>query len=153
MRESVTSACKFLILLLFLASVSYTQTRPRQVGQPVAPSPSPGPGTSGTELDQKGQPIKSVDAADPRIEDVIKIDTDLVTVPVSVRDRGGRFIIDLQQADFEIYENGIRQEVAYFATIDTPFTVVLVLDTSASTWSKLGQIRDAAKAFVDQLPR
>ncbi len=152
MRESLTSTTKCLVIFFVLATGSSAQTRPRQVGPPVAPSPSPNQGTRGTELDQKGQPIKSGDAADPRIEDVIKIDTDLVTVPVSVRDRGGRFIIDLQQGDFEIYENGIQQEVAYFATIDMPFTVVLVLDTSASTWSKLGQIRDAANAFVDQLP-
>jgi len=83
---------------------------------------------------------------------VLRIDTTLVTVPVIVRDRNGRFISDLQQDDFRIYEDGIEQKVAYFASIDKPFSVVLVLDTSASTWSKLGQIREAANAFVEQLP-
>jgi Ca-activated chloride channel homolog len=144
MRENIISIFKCLVLFFLLASGSYSQTRPRQVGPSVAPSPAPG--TSGVELEEKNQ-SRNLDPAD-----VLKIDTTLVTVPVSVRDRSGKFIVDLQPTDFEIFENGIQQQVAYFATMDTPFTVVLVLDTSASTWSKLGQIRDAAKAFVDQLP-
>jgi len=83
--------------------------------------------------------------------DVVRIDTTLVTVPVSVRDRNGRYIPDLHREDFTIYEDGVEQEIAYFAAIEKPFTVVLVLDTSASTWSKLGQIKEAARAFVAEL--
>lgn len=81
----------------------------------------------------------------------MRIDTTLVTVPVSVRDRNGRYIPDLHREDFTIYEDGVEQEIAYFAAIEKPFTVVLVLDTSASTWSKLGQIKEAARAFVAEL--
>src|SRR6476620_9823076 len=83
--------------------------------------------------------------------DVLRIDTTLVTVPVSVVDRDGRFVPNLQQQDFHIYEDGVEQDIAYFAPTEKPFTVVLMLDTSASTWSKLGQIKDAAKSFVAQL--
>jgi len=87
----------------------------------------------------------------PVAEDVIRIDTTLVSVPVSVTDRNGVYIPDLNKEDFHIYEDGVEQEIAYFAAVEKPFTVLLVLDTSASTWSKLGEIKDAAKAFVAEL--
>ena len=84
-------------------------------------------------------------------DDVVRVDTNLVTMPVSITDRNGRYIPDLHREDFHIYEEGIEQEVAYFAAVEKPFTVVLMLDTSTSTWSKLGQIKEAALVFVEQL--
>jgi Ca-activated chloride channel family protein len=132
------------------------QTRPRVV-EPSTPTPSPSPAkiNEATETGSKrggNTEIKNTSDAAPQGDEVLRIETTLVTVPVSARDRNRKFINDLQQGDFHIYENGIEQKVAYFATTDAPFTVVLVLDTSASTWSKLGEIREAAKAFVEQLP-
>lgn len=82
---------------------------------------------------------------------MVRIETTLVTVPVSVTDRLGRYMPDLQRQDFHIYEEGTEQEIAYFAAVDKPFTVVLMIDTSSSDWSKLGQIRAAARVFVEQL--
>jgi VWFA-related protein len=66
-------------------------------------------------------------------------------------DRSGRFIPDLRQQDFRIYEEGVEHEVAYFASIEKPFTLALVLDTSASTRFRLEEIQDAAIAFINQL--
>jgi VWFA-related protein len=83
--------------------------------------------------------------------DVLRIETTLVTLPVSVTDRLGRYIPDLRKQDFHVYEEGTEQEIAYFAAVEKPFTVVLMIDTSASNWSKLGQIRAASQIFVDQL--
>ncbi len=83
--------------------------------------------------------------------EVIRIDTDLVTVPVSVFDRNGLYVPNLGQADFDIFEDGVEQVVAYFATTEKPVTIVLLLDTSPSTSYKIDEIRNAAIAFVDQL--
>lgn len=83
--------------------------------------------------------------------DVLKIDTNLITIPVSVYDRDGLYIPNLQQTDFKIFENGIEQEIAYFGSSDKPFTVVLLLDTSPSTEYKIEEIQRAATAFVNQL--
>ncbi|MEK6333353.1 MAG: VWA domain-containing protein [Acidobacteriota bacterium] len=117
---------------------SFAQDRPRRVDEP-APTASPVPRASVETTDGQEQ------------DDVVRVDTNLVTVPVTVLDRNGRYIPDLQRQDFHIYEDGIEQEIAYFAEVEKPFTIILVLDTSASTWSKLGQIKDAAKAFVREL--
>lgn len=83
--------------------------------------------------------------------EVVKIETNLVTMPVSVLDRDGRFVSGLQQRDFKIFENGIEHEVEFFQSVEQPFTVVLLIDVSPSTAYQIDQIHDAAIAFVDQL--
>jgi Ca-activated chloride channel family protein len=153
-----TTSILLLMLLAIAAQVVSPQTRPRSVGQ-TSPSPSPSPRASVETPEPESKSAESLRSEEKPPSngggqeglDVVRIDTTLVTVPVSVLDRNGRFIPDLQKQDFDIYEDGIEQDIAYFAPIETPFTVILMLDTSASTWSKLGQIKDAAKAFVEQL--
>jgi len=83
--------------------------------------------------------------------DVVRVDTTLVTVPVSVLDRQGRFIPNLKREDFSVFENGVEQSIAYFEPAEKPFTVALLLDTSASTHFHLSEIREAAIAFAKQL--
>ena len=83
--------------------------------------------------------------------DVVRVDTTLVTVPVSVADRQGRFIPNLKKEDFTLTENGVDQSIAYFEPADKPFTVALLLDTSASTHFHLSEIREAAIEFAKQL--
>lgn len=83
--------------------------------------------------------------------EVLKVETNLITIPVSVFDRNGLYIPSLRQTDFKIFEDGKEQEIAYFGTSDKPFTVVLLIDTSPSTEYKIDEIRRAATAFVDQL--
>src|SRR6476469_2155242 len=83
--------------------------------------------------------------------DTIKIDTDLVTVPVIATDRNGTYVADLRQEEFSLTEDGVTQPIAFFGKISMPFHVVLMLDTSSSTQDKLPLIQKAASAFVDQL--
>jgi hypothetical protein len=83
--------------------------------------------------------------------DTLKTDTDLVTVPVIASSRTGHYIGDLTKEEFKLSEDGVPQEVAFFATVNAPFHVVLLLDTSASTKEKLTMIQRAAVTFVEQL--
>jgi Ca-activated chloride channel family protein len=84
-------------------------------------------------------------------DDVVRVSTTLVTVPVSVMDREGRFIPGLTEKQFHIYEDGIEQRIAYFDNAEKPFTVALMLDTSDSTRFKLKDIQNAALEFIDEL--
>lgn len=84
-------------------------------------------------------------------DEVIRVNTQLVSVPVRVMDRKGRFIGGLTRESFKIFENGVEQELALFANETEPFTVALVLDMSYSTKFKLNEIQSAAIAFIDQL--
>jgi Ca-activated chloride channel family protein len=83
--------------------------------------------------------------------DVIRVETPLVSVPVVVTDRDGRYITDLTQKDFGILHDGARRPVDFFGTTDEPLTVAILIDTSHSTRPVLGDIKDAAKAFVKLL--
>ncbi len=83
--------------------------------------------------------------------DVVRVNTSLVTVPVSVLDRQGRFIANLQREDFRVFENDVEQSIAYFEPAEKPFTVALLLDTSPSTHFHLNEIKNAAIAFAKQL--
>ena len=77
----------------------------------------------------------------------------LVGVPVIVTDATGRYASDLNQSDFEVHEDGVKQNVTLFQRAPEPSSIVLLLDTSVSTQGKLGDIRRAANAFVDQLQK
>lgn len=94
---------------------------------------------------------KSIETPNGDEDEVVKVETNLVTIPVSVFDRNGLYIPNLRRTDFKIFEDGKEQEIAYFGTSEKPFTVVLLLDTSPSTEYKIDEIRQAAIAFVDQL--
>jgi Ca-activated chloride channel family protein len=83
--------------------------------------------------------------------DVIRFDTSLVTVPVTVVDRYGHYVPELHKQDFKIFEDGVEQKITYFATTTQPITVVLVIDTSGSTQFRLEDIQDAAIKFVGKL--
>ncbi len=81
----------------------------------------------------------------------IKIGTNLVTVPVIVTDRYGRFVTGLSRNEFTLREEGAPQKIEYFSSTEAPFSVALLIDTSRSTQNKLSKIRKAALDFIDRL--
>ena len=102
------------------------------------------------QIQQTNAP-KTIETAIADDEEIIKIEANLVTIPVSVFDRNGIYIPGLTQENFQIFEDGKEQEISYFGTSDKPFTVILMLDTSPSTEYRMEDIQSAAKAFVRQL--
>src|SRR4051812_37363458 len=84
-------------------------------------------------------------------EDVLRVDTDLVTIPVTVLDRDGRYVTNLGKPDFQVFEDGVEQEIAYFEPTVQPFTALLLLDTSGSMNNYLATLARAANAFISQL--
>jgi VWFA-related protein len=92
-------------------------------------------------------------------DDVIRVDTNLVTLPVKVSDHD-KIVFGLRREQFQVFENGIEQEIAYFESPDNspgeesngrPLTIALMLDVSDSTEFKLKNIKNAALTFVDLL--
>lgn len=116
-------------------------TRP---GTKTTPTPTPKPQTTPL-ADGNADSTPSADS------DVIKVDTQLVNVPVRVMDKKGRFVAGLKQGEFKVFENGVEQEISYFSNEEEPFTVVLMIDMSYSTKFKLDEIQNAAIAFITQL--
>lgn len=84
-------------------------------------------------------------------DDVIRVKTALVNSPVLVIGRDGKYVPNLKREDFEVFENGVKQEIAYFAPVENPFTVAILIDTSRSALFDLQDIQEAAVAFVDKM--
>jgi VWFA-related protein len=84
-------------------------------------------------------------------EDVVRVNTSLVTIHANVIGRDGKPAPSLQQEDFSVYEDGVKQDLAVFEPIDRPFTVVLLIDTSGSVGSRLKAIGQAATVLVNSL--
>ncbi|MFN2529701.1 MAG: VWA domain-containing protein [Pyrinomonadaceae bacterium] len=149
-----------LLLTLSLAplSIILSQSRPRRVSEttatPSASAQRPVMGGSPSTAPQASQQPQTSEKSGPEeIDggDVIRVNTTLVTIPVSVQDRDGRYIPDLRKDDFRVWEDGVEQQVAFFSSVDKPFSVVLMLDTSPSTQFRLEDIQDAAIDFINQL--
>jgi len=76
---------------------------------------------------------------------------DLVSLTITATDAGGRYVRDLDAAEFEVFEDGVRQEVSFFTRTNLPIAVSVLLDTSASMEDKMATVQTAATGFVQQL--
>jgi len=138
----------FVCALLWLAPLAAQQDqqpanqqqRPRKVG-----STSTNANASPTDQQQKSS------AEEVSEGDVVRVETQLVTVPAVVTDRNGHPLTDLRAENFVVLEDGKAERLTNFATTETPFEIALLLDTSGSTREELGLIRDAANAFINAL--
>jgi Ca-activated chloride channel family protein len=90
-------------------------------------------------------------ADDGADEEVERVSVQVVSVPVSVTDREGRFVADLRREEFRLTDNGAEQPITYFAAVEQPFSVLLLLDTSGSNVLRLQDMQEAAVRFVGQL--
>ncbi len=132
---SPTSRRAFSIFLVVAIALTTAFAQSKPTGQ--TPNPPKPPVTTPPE--------------EPQDIETLKIDTDLVTVPVIATNREGLYITDLRQEEFTITEDDVAQQIAFFGKVSAPFHVVLMLDTSSSTQDKLRQIQQAAYTFVQQL--
>lgn len=116
------------------------QQRPRRVGasQPAAQTsrPSSPPEQAGEEVGEG---------------DIVRVDTQLVSVPAVVYDLAGHPLGSLRAENFILFEDGRPQKISNFSTTEAPFEVALLLDTSGSTRADVALIRRAANAFIDAL--
>jgi len=81
----------------------------------------------------------------------LKLNATVINIPVVVADRSGRFIPKLTKEDFEVFEDGTRQEVAFLGNEEVSFNVALLMDMSQSVSNSLKDIKNAANEFVRQL--
>src|SRR5262245_54014687 len=66
----------------------------------------------------------------------LKVDVPLVSVDVTVTDAFGKTMNDLAATDFQVFENGILQQVRYFSPVSSPYNILLLFDRSGSTQHK-----------------
>ncbi|HEY8227096.1 MAG TPA: VWA domain-containing protein [Pyrinomonadaceae bacterium] len=134
----------FPLLVVGLLSVAawhtraQNQQRPRRVlvAGEQQPTASPKNANTGDEVDEG---------------DVVRVDTQLVSVPAVVTDSAGHPLSNLRQDNFQLFEDGKPQTITNFGTAQTPFEIALLLDTSGSTREDVALIREAANSFISSL--
>lgn len=146
-----------ILLIVAFATAAFAQTRSRRTPakkKAVPAKPRATKTVDPTTLPPPPSPAERAaeKAAEKAAEnEVVRVETNLVTTPVSVLDRSGRFIAGLKKRDFKIFEDGVPQAITYFQSSEMPFTVVLMIDTSPSTRYRIDEIHYAAVMFVNQL--
>lgn len=119
---------------------------PQKEGRPPTLTGATTPGSTGA-----GTPGRSSDEPIEVDEnDIVRIDTELVTVNMSVVDRStNRGIANMTESEFKLYEDGVEQKITRFESSAAPFNLILLIDLSGSTREVIKLIREAALRFVD----
>jgi Ca-activated chloride channel family protein len=157
MKSNLIARCFVVILVICGIVWAWSSSGSAQSGRKSqSPPSSPNERQSPKDSDKEKEANRPLADNTPESfdeEGTIKVDTTLVTIPVSVIDRDGKFVPFLTKRDFRLYEDGVEQGIEIFDSVETPFHVALMLDTSGSTRFKLEEIQDAAFAFVQHLKR
>lgn len=90
-------------------------------------------------------------AQESQDDDVLRVNTDLVVVNVTVTDASGKYARGLRRADFKLMEDGKEQTLSSFSAEETPFAAVVLLDFSGSMENRISLARSAAIHFLDGL--
>lgn len=97
-----------------------------------------------------GTPAPALDTQEVDEGDIIRVDSQLVTLNVSAIDRNtNRGVVGLTKSDFRLFENGKEQEILQFDSSSAPFDLLLLIDLSGSTREVVQLIRAAALRFID----
>jgi Ca-activated chloride channel homolog len=142
--------------LLMVAGYLAAGAAVQALGQAQAPGADPvahetaSSGSSGpTAAAPAGTPAVPASPADAGSKNNIRVNVQVVNVPVTVLDKRGTPVIDLSQKDFRIYENGQLQTIKYFVQQPAPpLRIGLIIDTSNSARPLLSYEKDAASEFV-----
>jgi Ca-activated chloride channel family protein len=140
----------FALIAVLLSHVVNAQST-RDGSKPASSQPDP-KSDSGRPAPRNPGDGQEANSKEKTPEDMtVKLNTALVSVPVIVTDRDGKFIPNLTEKSFTLYEENVRQSIDNFSSVEVPFNVALILDTSGSTRFKLEEIQEAALSFIDQL--
>ncbi|QHN04534.1 VWA domain-containing protein [Granulicella sp. WH15] len=124
-----------LCLLLASTEIGHAQENPLDlVHTPVPPAPAPKPVEAG--------------AVTSRLSGRLRVDVNLVLVPMTVTDTLNRLVTGLEASNFEVYDNGTGQAIKSFSTEDAPVSIGIVFDLSGSMQSKFARARRALSEFM-----
>src|ERR1043166_7609934 len=87
-------------------------------------------------------------------DDVIRVNTDLVVLNITVTDKGGQYVKGLKASDFKVYEDGVEVKpdmISSFSLQESPYAAVVLLDSSGSMEERFTLARSAAIRFLDGL--
>lgn len=133
-----------LFFSLFLIAVSAQQGTQQRGDQNPDQDPKPATSTS----PQSQSPTVRPASGDTQIPQTDRINTELVSLTVTVTDPYNRLVTGLDRHHFEIFEDKVKQDITHFSDDDVPVSLGIVFDVSGSMKGKLDRARDALRAFI-----
>ena len=131
-------------------TLSITSDSQRPVGSETTNTNPPNPLSAEVATKAAGTPAPALDPQEISEGDIIRVDSQLVTLNMSVIDRNtNRGLVGLTKSDFRLFENGTEQQILQFDSSAAPFDMLLLIDLSGSTRDVVKLIRAAALRFVD----
>lgn len=134
----------------FSVSNAQTNKRARTVSQ--QPSPTPVKTAAPAPKPTIAPTVKPTPVAEPTPEEeteVIKVESEEVSLNVRVIDRNNRPINNLRQQEFKVYEDNVPQTISSFTKAEVPTNYSLVIDNSGSLRNQLDKVTDAAKIIIN----
>jgi Ca-activated chloride channel family protein len=134
---------------VFCLACALAQEDPlNKVHVPPPAASTPSAPSAGAPAGVEAPPVEGADALKVRPGERIRMNVDLVLVPVTVTDPMNRLVTGLEQADFKIYENNGQQSIRTFACEDAPVSIGIIFDLSGSMSSKLVRARESILQFI-----
>lgn len=135
------------VVLAVAMTAACAQDDPLNKVHVVVPPPSPAAGT-GAPVGAEPKPLTGAEALNAHPGSMIRMDVDMVLVPVTVTDPMNRLVTGLEKTDFKIYENNGQQAIKSFASEDAPVSIGIIFDLSGSMTSKLVRAKEAILQFI-----
>ncbi len=141
-----------LLFLIFGGVLAWGQTQPTPAPNAPAPSPSPsGSGTSSVTIPVPTQAPSKEPATDKQTPP-IRIEVNEVIVPITVTDDKGKFVSDLNEADFQVFEDNKPQQIRFFTRErNQPIVVGFLMDLSNASRVHWKNYQDAAIELIQNL--
>jgi Ca-activated chloride channel homolog len=110
----------------------------------------PVPATPAAAQEQAPAPVPTPSGSSTQAPS-FKSGIDLVSLNVTVIDGTGRYVTDLKENEFNVFEDGVKQDLTFFTSRKNPIALAMLLDSSASMENKLPILQSAAASFVRRL--
>jgi Ca-activated chloride channel family protein len=137
--------------LVVAARQQPAQPPAQQTAPPSSPAPPPDDQAAQQPADpQTGQPPSPSGTRAPQGPS-FSSGVDVVSLNVTVTDGASRYVTDLNREDFQVYEDGVLQDVSFFSHTNLPIALALLVDTSASMETRLPIAQEAAAGFAREL--
>ena len=134
----------FALCVVWPAADGHAQENP--LGNIQTPTPAPSPPADSRPVLEGGPKVAAEATSHPNTR--IRVDVNLVQVPLTVTDPLNRLVTGLEKENFVVYDNNAQQTIKYFSSQDAPLTIGVVFDLSGSMSSKFTRARKALTEFL-----
>jgi len=131
-----------------LLCLARAQAQDNQLDKVHVPPPGSSTPAAGAPAGAEAPAATGPDALKVRPGSRIRMNVDMVLVPVTVTDPMNRLVTGLEEEDFQVFENGAKEQIRSFASEDAPISIGIVFDLSGSMTSKLIRARESILQFI-----